>query len=240
MTVSSEEPTHTVKRYDQELSQLRDLVLEMGGLVEEQICKAVESLDEEDPDLARWVIERDRAVNTLELKADELATNLIALRQPLGPDLRSILALTRSVTDLERCGDEAERIARMAVRIYDSDLPPPSSTLLRDIAHMKTLASAMFRDSLDAVARLDIHRAAMIARGDQELDMEFQSALRRLITYSMEDPRTIGHTIDVTFILRALERIGDHAANIAENVIYAVKGKDIRHADPETVARNLL
>jgi phosphate transport system protein len=238
MTASLEE--HTVKRYDQELTQLRDLVLEMGGLVEEQICKAVESLDEEDPDLARQVIERDRAVNDLELRADELATNLIALRQPLGRDLRNIMALARSVTDLERCGDEAERIARMAVRIYDSESPPPSSALFRDVARMKALASAMLGGSLDALARLDIYKAAKIARGDQELDMEFQSALRRLITYAMEDPRTIGHTIDVTFILRALERIGDHATNISESVIYFVKGKDIRHADPETVARNLL
>jgi phosphate transport system protein len=227
MAVSKQE--HTVKRYDQEIAHLRSLVLEMGGLVEDQINKAIKALDDEDINGAREVVARDHLVNGLEVKADEESINLIALRQPLGSDLRTIMSLYKTVTDLERIGDEAEKIARMVVHIYNSNTSPPSNRLFRDILSMSKLAANMLHDSLDALARLDVDKAIAVTQGDTELDSEFQAALRRLITYMMEDTRTIGHSIDVIFMIKALERIGDHAKNIAEYVIYLVKGKDIRH-----------
>ena len=238
MTVRTD--AHIVKRFDQELANLRSLVLEMGGLVESQINQAVQALDEEDLDIAREVIARDHQVNALEVKVDEESTHLLALRQPVGSDLRMIMSLDKAVTDLERIGDEAEKIARMAVHIYDNDNNVPSSKLLRDVMTMAKLASSMLRGCLDALARLDVDKAVEIAQGDDELDEEFQSALRYLITYMMEDPRIIGHAIDILFIVKALERIGDHSKNIAEYVIYLVKGKDVRHLDVSALAKDAL
>ena len=229
MPISREE--HTVKRYDQELEQLRSLVMAMGGLVEEQIRLAVEALYEEDTSLAREVIERDHKVNAMEVEVDELVANLIALRQPMASDLRLIMALSKTVTDLERIGDEAERIARTAVRIYDDSGSAPQTRLLRDVQSMSKLASGMLNGCLDAFARLDVDKAVAITRGDRELDDAFGDALRRLVTYMMEDPRTIGHATNVLFMIKGLERIGDHAKNIAEYVIYLVRGKDVRHMD---------
>ena len=238
MPVSTEE--HTFKRYDQELAQLRSLVMEMGGLVEDQIQRAVKALNDADLTTARDVIARDHAVNRLEIKADEQIANLIALRQPMGSDLRTVMSLTKTVTDLERIGDEAERIARMVVQTYDLSTSPPSKKLFRDVTTMAKLASALLQGSLDALARLDVEKAVEIAQENIELDSEFQSSLRRLITYMMEDPRTIGNAINVIFMVKALERIGDHAMNIAEYVIYIVKGKDVRHVSLEQLAQDAL
>lgn len=238
MALSKEE--HTVKRYDQQLAHLRNLVLEMGGMVEDQVNQAVRALDDEDLNGARQVIARDYLVNGLEVKADEEVANLIALRQPLGSDLRFIISLSKTVTDLERVGDEAERIARMVVHIYDSDAGPPNSRLFRDVVTMAQLASKMLHNALDALARLEVGQALEITRGDHELDQEFQSGLRRLATYMMEDPRTVGHAINIVFMLRSLERIGDHAKNIAEYVIYMVKGKDVRHTDKSKLEPDVL
>ena len=220
---------HTVKQFDIQLANLRNLVLEMGGLVEEQIKRAIQALDDEDITAAREVISRDQIINGLQVKADEDCVSIIALRQPLGSDLRLIMSLSKIVTDLERIGDEAEKIARMTVKTYDGISSPPSAKLLRDVVPMAKLAQNMLHDCLDALARLDVEKAVEVAQGDDELDQEFQSALRRLITYMMEDPRTIGHAINVIFIVKALERIGDHSKNIAEYIIYLVKGKDVRH-----------
>ena len=227
MAISKDE--HIVKRYDQDLTHLRNLVLEMGGLVEDQIERAMDALDEEDITEAREVIARDQLVNGLEVKADEASISLVALRQPLASDLRLVMSLYKAVTDLERIGDEAERIARMVVHIYDTTVSPPSNKLFRDVMAMAELAKVMLHDALDALARVDADKAIMVAQSDHALDNQFQDGMRRLITYMMEDPRLIGHAIDVIFMLRSLERIGDHAKNIAEYVIYLVKGKDIRH-----------
>lgn len=232
--------THIVKRFDQQLAHLRSLVLEMGGLVESQVDLAIQALDEEDLDTARLVIAGDAKVNALELKADEECTNLVALRQPVGSDLRMIMALARAVTDLERIGDEAEKIARMVVHLYDSDTNSPNGKLLRDVLTMSRLAGSMLHESLDGLARQDADKAVTVARGDVLLDQEYQAALRRLITYMMEDPRTIGHSIDVLFILKALERIGDHAKNIAEHTVYLVKGKDVRHKKMDDLPKGAL
>ena len=231
---------HTVKQFDTQLANLRNLVLEMGGLVEDQIKNAIKALDDEDLSLAREVIARDQIINGLQVKIDEDNISLIALRQPVGSDLRLIMSLSKAVTDLERIGDEAEKIARMTIKTYDVISSPPSAKLLRDIRPMADLAKNMLHGCLDALARLDVEMAVEVARGDDNLDQEFQSALRRLITYMMEDPRTIGHAISVLFIIKALERIGDHAKNIAEYIIYLVKGKDVRHVSMETLEKDAM
>lgn len=239
MSISNEQ--HTVKRFDQELKELQALILEMGGLVEDQIHQSVSALHEENTQQARDVIERDHNVNLMEVKIDEQIINLIALRQPMASDLRMVISLSKAVTDLERIGDEAEKISRMSLRLYEQGNNAPQPRLLRDIQNMSKLASSMLRDSLDALARLDAEQALKISRGDTELDAQYGDALRRLVTYMMEDPRTIGHAIDVMFVIKALERIGDHAKNIAEYIIFLVKGKDIRHLsteDAEDVVRS--
>ena len=231
---------HTVKQFDIQLANLRNLVLEMGGLVEEQIKHAIQALDDEDLTAAREVIARDQVINGLQVKTDEDCVSLIALRQPLGSDLRLIMSLSKIVTDLERIGDEAEKIARMTIKTYDGDSSPPSAKLLRDVVPMAKLAQNMLHGCLDALARLDVEKAVEVAQGDDELDQEFQSALRRLITYMMEDPRTIGQAISVIFIVKALERIGDHSKNIAEYIIYLVKGKDVRHVSMDVLVQDAL
>jgi len=231
---------HTVKSYDQELSDLNTLVLRMGGLVQEQLERAMQALRESDVDLARDVIARDHVVNFMDVQADERTVNLLARRQPMGRDLRTIMSLEKSVTDLERVGDEAERIARMTIHLVESGRPQPSPKLLRDTYGMARLAGIMLKDALDALARLDVDLALEVAKGDAELDGEFQSALRRLATFLMEDSRNVGHVINVTLVLKSIERIGDHAKNIAEYVVYLVKGKDVRHVSPESLERDLL
>ncbi len=226
---------HIFKRFDQELADLNGVVLRMGGLVEDQIAKAMNALRDADPEAARNVVARDHVVNFFDVQADERIVNLLALRQPVGKDLRMILSLGKTVTDLERIGDEAERIARMAIDIHGSGTPPPDPLLLSDAFRMSTLATRMLHDVLDALARLDVDMAIRVARGDIELDSEFQAALRRLSTYIMEDARNVGHIINVTFIVKSLERIGDHSKNIAEYVVFLVKGKDVRHVSPESI-----
>ena len=232
-TMASEE--HIFKRFDQELADLNGIVHRMGGLVEDQIAKAMTALREGDVEAARHVVVRDHVVNFLDVQADEQIVNLLALRQPVGKDLRMILSLGKTVTDLERIGDEAERIARMAIDIHGSDTSPPDPLLFSDAFRMSTLATRMLHDVLDALARLDVDKAIEVARGDTELDHEFQAALRRLSTYIMEDARNVGHIINVTFIVKSLERIGDHSKNIAEYVVFLVKGKDVRHVSPESI-----
>ena len=226
---------HTFKRFDQELADLNGVVLRMGGVVEDQIAQAMSSLRDADLEAARNVIARDHVVNFLDVQADEQIVNLLALRQPVGRDLRMILSLGKTVTDLERIGDEAERIARMTLDIHGSANPPPGPGLLADAYRMSKLATSMLRDVLDALARLDVEKAIDVARCDTELDSEFQAALRRLSTYIMEDARNVGHAINVTFIVKSLERIGDHSKNIAEYVIFLVKGKDVRHVSPGSI-----
>ena len=236
MAISHE--AHTVKQFDVQLANLRNMVLEMGGLVEDQIKCAIAALDQEDLSAAREVIARDRIINGLQVKADEDCVSIIALRQPLGSDLRMIMSLANSVTDLERIGDSAKKIARMTLQMYEGETSQPSAKLLRDVRPIAELASGMLRGCLDALARLDVEKALSIIHNDNELDQEFQSALRRLITYMMEDPRTIGHAINVVFIIKALERIGDHCKNIAEHIVYLVEGKNVqqrRNIDMNTI-----
>jgi phosphate transport system protein len=220
---------HTMHRYDGELRVLHDMVLEMGALAQRQTLDALQAMEDQDMELAHDIVERDHQINEMELKIDEEVVTVIARRSPVARDLRAIIAMSKTVTDLERIGDEAARVAERVVRIFDNDGPDPSANLTRDITTMGRLVAAMLNDALQAFRSMDVEVAEKMARGHTELDAEFQSSLRRLATFIMEDSRTVGHTINVTLITKSLERIGDHARNIAEYVIFLVKGKDIRH-----------
>ncbi len=227
---------HTVKRFDEELKNLQSLVLKMGGLVQEQIEGAVRALDDEDLDAARRIAARDQEVNRYNVQVDEASVDILARRQPMASDLRLIVALEKTVTDLERIGDEAAKIAQMVLRIYDSDGNAPNHGLLRDVPRMAELALRLLTGALDSIARMDTDKALEVARRDADLDEAFGAAIRHLSTYVMEDPRNMSHAINTVLILKALERMGDHAKNIAEYVVYCVKGTDIRSAEGQEVA----
>ncbi len=231
--------SHTVTRFDNDLLALRDLVLEMGGYVLNQIDQAVRAVRDEDVERAREVVNRDHVVNGYDVKCDEESVNFLALRQPVASDLRSVLSLNKSVTDLERIGDEAKKLARVAIRLFESDANFPNQQLLRDVTTMANLASAMLRGALKALENLDVHQALEVSKCDTELDSEFKASLRRLTTYIMEDTRNLGHAIDVIIAVKGLERIGDHSKNIAEYVIFLVKGKDVRHISPYSLEEEL-
>ncbi|MCU0841046.1 MAG: phosphate signaling complex protein PhoU [Thiobacillaceae bacterium] len=231
-------PEHTYKQFDVELEAIRARVLEMGGLVEEQVNKAVDALISGDITLAEAVIGEDHRVNSMEVSADEACTQIIALRQPTASDLRLILTIIKTITDLERIGDEAAKIARYALKVHESDriVMPRYS----EIKYMAGLALKMLREALDAFARLDVSAAAAVARQDMEVDEEFHLITRHLITYMMEDPRTISTFIDLMFVVKAIERIGDHSKNISEYVVFMVKGKDVRHTTLEELEKEIL
>jgi len=228
---------HTLKQFDADLEAVRARVLEMGGLVEEQISKAIEALISGNAALAEEVVSNDHRVNALEVAVDEACTHIIALRQPTAGDLRMILTIIKTITDLERIGDEAAKIARTAAKVYESDrmVMPRYS----EIKYMAGLTINMVRESLDAFARLDTSGAANVVRKDMEVDEEFHLITRHLITFMMEDPRTISTFIDLLFVVKAIERIGDHAKNMSEYVVFMVKGKDVRHTSIEELEREL-
>ena len=221
---------HIVRRFDGELAGLRLLMLEMGGLVLDQVKRAVAALDREDLNAAREVIARDHVVNGYDLRVDEYSIRLVALRQPVAGDLRVIMSIGKAVADLERIGDEAAKIARMTLRLFGPGVSSPRRALLRDVRSMATLAIQMLDDVLRAFDEMDAEAALEVAEGDAELDREFRTASRRLSTYIMEDSRQLGHTINALTVVKALERIGDHAKNIAEYIVYLVTGQDVRHA----------
>lgn len=228
---------HTSKQFDAELEGLRGRVLEMGGLVEEQIKLALDAMTSGDLDLCERVERNDHKVNDLEVEIDEDVSSIIARRQPAAGDLRMLLTVVKTITDLERIGDEADKIARMTKLIYSKDrLQLPRTT---EIRHMSQMALQMLRSSLDAFARLDLPTSAEVVRQDRAVDEEFRGILRQLITFMMEDPRTISLAIETLFIAKAIERIGDHAKNISEYVIYMVKGKDVRHVSLEEIEREI-
>ncbi len=228
---------HIYKQFDADMEAARSRVLEMGGLVEEQVNKAIDALITGNTRLAEEVIANDHKVNTMEIEADQACTQIIALRQPTAGDLRMVLTIIKSIIDLERIGDEASKIARFAIKVYDSDrIMTPRYT---EIKYMAGLANKMLRDSLDAFARLDVSGAAAVARQDMEVDEEFHLITRHLITFMMEDPRTISTFIDLLFVVKAIERIGDHAKNLSEYVVFMVKGKDVRHSTIEELEREI-
>jgi phosphate transport system protein len=223
---------HTVHRFDQELTHLHALFLEMGGLVRTQLGQSLKALDGKDLALAHKVILQDNDVDALEKKSDEETVRLLARRGPVGRDLRLVVAVTKAVTDLERIGDEASKIADITLALYDNDTPDPNAGLLRDVAYMGELAIGMLDRALQAFEHIDAQAAARVAAGQTELDDEFSDSMRRLVTYILEDGRNVGHAIRVVLAMKALERVGDHAKNIAEFVTYLVSGQDIRHQHP--------
>ena len=229
---------HTYKQYDAELEAVRSKVLQMGGLVEQQIVNALESLISVNPKLAQEVMQSDHLVNALEVQVDEDCSHIIARRQPAASDLRMIMMVVKTITDLERIGDEATKIARVAQKIYESDrMYKPR---FNEIKTMVTLVREMLRTALDAFARLDVTRTIEVARQDEQVDEQFRAAMRQLITFMLEDPRTISMSLEVLFVAKAIERIGDHSKNIAEYVVYMVKGKDVRHTTVDEMERETL
>jgi phosphate transport system protein len=220
---------HASKQYDLDLGSIRSRVLAMGGLVESQIRRAIDALATGQLSLAAEVIEADHRVNAMEVEIDGDCSQLIVRRQPAAGDLRMIFAITKTVTDLERIGDEAQKIARMAKNIHERGGATPPVV---EVRHAAEAAISMLRRTLDAFARLDCETAQEVIRDDAGVDSEFRSILRQLITYMMEDPRTISTALEIVWIAKAIERIGDHAKNMAEYVIYIVKGTDVRHTGP--------
>ena len=222
---------HLSKQYDSDLEDIRSRVLQMGGLVEAQILAAIECFATGNVEQSAQVTEGDRRVNSCEVEIDDACAHVIARRQPAAGDLRLIMAVSKIVTDLERTGDEAEKIARMAKNIYDRGrLQIPRSA---DVRHAGQLAVAKLRRVLDAMARLDAAEAERIIDDDVSIDDAFRGIVRQLVTYMMEDPRTISTALDIVWIAKAIERIGDHAKNVAEQVIYIVHGTDVRHTSRE-------
>lgn len=225
---------HTNKQFSAELEQTRSSFLQMGGLVEAMIQEAMDVLVSGELNVVDRVREREQDVNRLEVSIDERISLLIARNQPTAIDLRLLLSVSKMLTDMERCGDEAEKIAKMARRLHEDESRQIPTVELRHIANCVV---AMIRDVLDAFAREDAMLAAKVVRNDKEVDKEWKAVLRLLATYMMEDPRTISRSLDLVFIARSLERIGDHAKNMAERVIYLVQGDDVRHTGVKATER---
>jgi len=228
---------HISRQFDTELEAIRANVLQMGGLVESQIKSAVESLLSGDVALIARVIEDDHRVNAMEVNIDESCSQVIARRQPTAGDLRLIMTVVKTITDLERIGDEAEKIARMAKLLSQKNML--NLPRYHEIKHAADLALDMLRQSLDAFARLDVAMAAQVVRQDDQVDEEFRAIMRYLITFMMEDPRTISTSLEILFVAKAIERIGDHAKNMSEYVIYMVKGRDVRHVTIDEIEREV-
>jgi phosphate transport system protein len=227
---------HTVQSYNDEMNQLHQHVMQIGKLVRDQLKRAVDSLEQEDAEFAREVIERDRLVNELDIEVDDEIVHIIARRQPMARDLREILTVSKIVTDLERCGDEARKIAMLCVHFYDHNTMSPSDVIVRDIVKLSEFVDDMLDKAIRAYDDLDLDLALEVIRMDIDLDTEFKCCLRHLSTFIMEDSRVVGHVVETVLGLRALERIGGHAKNIGGYVVFLVKGKDVRHEDLETVA----
>ena len=224
---------HLSSQFDSELTAVSTRVMEMGGLVESQIRTAVYALAQFSSEVATQVMDAEPRVNAMEVEIDHDLSSIIARRQPTARDLRLLIAISKTTANLERAGDEAEKIARMVKSINDSGaarmLPASELRVVSD------LASGLLRKSLDAFARLDATMALSILKEDDAIDREFDGFVRKLITYMMEDPRTISSSLDLLFVAKAIERIGDHAKNIAEFTIYVVKGTDVRHTPMEQI-----
>ncbi len=235
---SNNSSQHISHKFDEEMEGLRNQVLKMGGLVEQQISGAIKALQETNASNAEKIILNDHKVNALEVSIDEKCTHILARRQPAASDLRMVIAVIKTITDLERIGDEAEKIAKMALNLAEDDAG--FNSRYAGIRHLGDQVKRMVHDVLDAYARLDVDAAIKVVRDDEDADREYQDLIRMLITFIMEDPRRTSEVLDVIWAARALERIGDHAKNIGEYVIYLVKGKDIRHLDLDEVEKNIL
>lgn len=226
---------HLSTQFDAELAGVSARVLEMGGLVEAQVAQAVAALTGLDAAAAEGVLREESRVNRMDVEIDHDLCTIIARRQPTARDLRLLIAVSKTIANLERAGDEAARIARTVQRLLAGDAALRLRLPLTDLAFEAQLATAQLRKALDAFARLDTVRALEVLRQDDQIDREFEGLLRKLVTYMMEDPRTISSSIDLVFVAKAIERVGDHAKNLAEAVIYVVKGTDVRHHSVQAV-----
>ena len=218
---------HTSKNFDLELESLRTRVLEMGGMAEQQVLKSIEGLYSGNLPLLETVIRDDDRINQMEIDIDALCNQVIAKRQPTAIDLRMVVSVLKAISDIERVGDKARKIARLGISLANQT---SGGALNVELSHMAETALKMLRLALDGFARLDVSLVTEAMRLDNQVNAEYQSVARQLITYMMEDPRTITRSLDIMSIAKAIERIGDHATNIAEYVIYMVKGLNVRHA----------
>ncbi len=229
---------HTLTQFDSELDDVRSQVIVMGHLIEKQVRLSLEALTNNDPDLMEQVIEDDKRVNNLALAIDEKCVQIIATRQPAANDLRMIMTVIKTITDMERIGHEAKKVALMGKHLSIREhIRPPRFT---EIRHAVNLVLEMLHESLDSFARLDISSVISIIRQDELVDNEFRVILRYLVTLMMEDPRAISGALEVLFIAKAVERMGDHAQNMAENMIYMIKGRNARHISVEQIEQDLL
>ena len=217
---------HIMKQFDEELEEIRTRLMEMGGKVEQQLQNAVRAVTEADSALAEMVIKEEKFVDEMEVDIDEACILIIARRQPAASDLRLVMMVTKAVNDLERIGDEAKKIANHAIILSEQD---SLSQGYKEVRHLGNSVSAMLANALDAFARFDVKAAMSTLEEDAQIDLDYKTALRELVTYMMEDPRSISRAINILWVVRSLERIGDHAKNLCEQIVYVVKGKDIRH-----------
>jgi phosphate transport system protein len=227
---------HISRQFNEELEDIRSKVLTMGGLVEEQIDNAITALATADVDLAESVISHDYQVNALEVAIDEESIQVLARRQPAAGDLRLIVAVIKTIADLERIGDQAEKVGRMAIHLAEMERPKNQYSELR---HLGNQVKTMLHNALDAFARMDAEAAVNVAQEDLKVDTEYDAIMRQMITFMMEDPRNVRRTLDIMWSARALERMGDHAKNICEYIIYLVKGKVVRHTSLEQMEKEV-
>jgi phosphate transport system protein len=226
---------HLSTQFDAELSGISTRVLEMGGMVESQVARAIYALTQFSGDVASEVLMTEERVNAMEIEIDRDLSSIIARRQPTARDLRLLIAISKTIANLERVGDEAARIARAVQRLINIGVSSRLRLPVNDLVYESELAVTQLRKALDAFARLDVDKAVEVLKADDLIDQEFEGLIRKLITFMMEDPRTISSSIDLVFVAKAIERVGDHAKNLAEQIIYIVKGTDVRHNPVGTV-----
>lgn len=227
---------HISQQFNSDLEALKTRLLEMGGLVETQVFNACKAIEEVDSEIAMQVVGDENKVDQQEVDIDEQCTLVLAKRQPAASDLRMVLTVSKAVRDLERIGDEAHKVAKMAIALSEDGVAPHGYTELR---HIGSGVQRMLRNSLDAFARYDVDMALNVVKEDRLIDQEYKTAMRELVTYMMEDPRSISRAMNVLWALRSMERIGDHARNLAEQLIYMVKGKDVRHASLSEIEQHI-
>lgn len=228
---------HISQQFNKELESVRSDLMAMGGIVEQQLRESIKSLVDADSSLAEKVVNTDNQVNKMEMQIDDECTQILARRQPAASDLRFVIAVSKTVSDIERIGDHAAKIAKKAAELMKNDGPEAKGYV--EIRHISEKVIDMFNKSLDAFARLDVETALDVMRADEYVNLEYGSAIRVMITNMMEDPRNITRALEIIWVLRSLERVGDHSINIAEQVIFLVKGKDTRHSSIEKIEKML-